>query len=264
MNLDKSLETAIKAAMAAGNVLKENYKETILSNTKESNRDVVTEVDKIAESSALEILRSFDSSISIISEEHGDIAGSSNLNWVVDALDGTVNYLHQVPFFSVSIALMQGTNPLIGVIYSPLFDDIYYGAENIGVFKNQKAIKVHDKSLADSLFTVSFSGKNYDPQRRNEEFILFAEVNDSTRGCLRTGSAALNLAYLAEGKFGGCWGKANKLWDISAGLAIAKLAGAQIFTQEVDSKKHLANYIVAPSQNFAFLQEKASKIFQIK
>ena len=150
---------------------------------------------------------------------------------------------------------------MIGVIYSPLFDEIYYGAENIGVFKNQKAIRVHDKKPSDSLFTVSFSGKNYDPQRRNEEFIMFAEINDSTRGCLRTGSAALNLAYMAEGKFGGCWGKANKLWDISAGLAIAKLAGAQIFTQEVDAKKHLANYIAAPQQNFDFLKDKATRVF---
>ena len=261
MSIDKSLEVAIKAAMAAGNILKENYKENISSNVKESNRDVVTEIDKVAEANVLEILKTFDSSISIISEEHGDTKGSSDLCWVVDALDGTVNYLHQVPFFCVSIALIKNNNPLIGVIYSPLFDEIYYGAENIGVFKNQKAIKVPDKSPSDSLFTVSFSGKNYDPQRRNEEFVLFAEVNDLTRGCLRTGSAALNLAYLAEGKFGGCWGKANKLWDISAGLIIAKLAGAKIYTQEVDSKKHLTNYIAAPNQNYEFLKEKASKIF---
>jgi len=261
MNIEKSLEVAIKAAMSAGKILNENYKETIQTNTKESNRDVVTEIDKIAESNALDILKSFDSKISIISEEHGDIGGSTDLCWVVDALDGTVNYLHQVPFFCVSIALIQKNNPVIGVIYSPLFDEIYYGAENIGVFKNQKKINVHDKQPTDSLFTVSFSGKNYDPQRRNEEFIMFAEINDSTRGCLRTGSAALNLAYLAEGKFGGCWGKANKLWDISAGLVIAKLAGAHIFTQEVDVKKHLANYIAAPQQNFEFLKNKATKIF---
>ena len=88
MNIDKSLEIAIKAAMSAGKVLKENYREQIQTDTKESNRDVVTEVDKIAEGNALEILKTFDSSISIISEEHGDTSGSSDLCWVVDALDG--------------------------------------------------------------------------------------------------------------------------------------------------------------------------------
>ena len=104
---------------------------------------------------------------------------------------------------------------------------------------------------------MSFSGKNYEPSGRQEEFLLFGRINDMSRGCLRTGSAALNLAYLAEGRFNGCWGKANKEWDISAGLLIAKLAGATVLTAECGLEQHLLHYLAAPPQNFIWLKQQA-------
>jgi fructose-1,6-bisphosphatase/inositol monophosphatase family enzyme len=90
-----------------------------------------------------------------------------------------------------------------------------------------------------------------------------AGVNDTTRGCLRTGSGAMNLAYLADGKFGGCWGHANKLWDVGAGLLLAELAGAKVSIREVDRSKHLVSYIAAVPSAWEFLYKKASKILEL-
>ena len=262
MNYEKLLEIAISAAMRAGTSLMDNYRQTIPIDTKESARDVATAVDRLAEQEVFAVLRGFDERLPILSEEHGMQGQDTGAgHWVVDALDGTVNYLQQVPFFCASIAYVVAGEPVVGVVYAPLVDDIYYGAKGVGVFKNQHKIKTPDRAPHESLFSVTFSGKSHDPAHRLDEFALFAEVNDQSRGCLRTGSAALNLAYLAEGRFNGCWGKANKEWDISAGLLLAQLAGAQVLLACKDANLHLFNYLAAPPRNFAWLQPRVQSLF---
>ena len=264
MSNEKLLEVAIAGAMRAGKSLLDNYRQTVPITTKESMRDLTTTVDFAAEQEVFKILKKYDNAIPILSEEHGFQGNYSSLGyWVVDALDGTVNYLNQVPFFSVSISFIKNGAPLVGVVYAPLVDDIYYGAEGVGAFKNQNKMQVNDYSPKESLFSASFSGKNYEPLGRQEEFLLFGRVNDQSRGCLRTGSAALNLAYLAEGRFNGCWGKANKKWDISAGLLLAKLAGANVHTVGCDPEQHLYHYLAAPPQNFIWLKQQIGSILAI-
>ncbi|MBL8429929.1 MAG: hypothetical protein JNJ95_08595 [Dechloromonas sp.] len=264
MNNEKLLEVAISAAVRAGACLMESYLQVIPVTRKESSRDVATPVDQTAEREVFALLRAYDDDISILSEEHG-FQGRDNGrgHWVVDALDGTVNYLHQVPFFSVSVAYVFEGVTQVGVVYAPLVDDIYYGARGIGAFKNQRSIASPDSSPRDSLFAATFSGKNYEPHQRQEEFALFSAVNDQSRGCLRTGSAALNLAYLAEGRFNGCWGKANKAWDISAGLLLAELAGADVLVVERDAQRHLLHYLAAPTQNFEWLKGQLTSLFSV-
>lgn len=265
MGNEKRLETAITAAMQAGRHLMAHYRETLAATTKESVRDLATTVDHGAESKVFSVLCAAEPGAAILSEEQGmQGADHGDGYWIVDALDGTVNYLHQVPFFSVSIAYIRGGQPVVGAVYAPLVDDIYYGAEGIGAFKNQRRLQTPDRSPSESLFAASFSGKNHDPARRHEEFALFAAVNDASRGCLRTGSAALNLAYLAEGRFNGCWGKSNKAWDISAGLLIARLAGASLLTVAGDANQHLSSYLAAPPLNHAWLEPQVAKIFSAR
>ena len=104
---------------------------------------------------------------------------------------------------------------------------------------------------------MAFSGKSHDPVKRSEEFKIFGEINDSSRGCLRTGSAALNLAFLSEGSFGGCWGKANKYWDIAAGLLIAELAGNTLKSKLISKEKQLYNYLICKK---SVLNELSSKL----
>jgi myo-inositol-1(or 4)-monophosphatase len=264
MDNEKILEVAISAAMRAGTCLMDNYRQIIPVVNKESPRDVATPIDRAAERVVFAVLRAFNPDIPVLSEEHGFQGRADGRGcWVVDALDGTVNYLHQVPFFSVSIAFVLEGVTQVGVVYAPLVDDIYYGARGIGVFKNQRKIVTPDPLPRDSLFAATFSGKSYEPHHRQEEFSVFSAVNDQSRGCLRTGSAALNLAYLAEGRFNGCWGKANKAWDIRAGLLLAELAGAAVLAVNRDTHRHLMHYLAAPAQNFVWLKSQLNSLFTV-
>lgn len=261
MNREGKLEVAIKAAVASGKLLLEYYSDTFGVSVKESLRDIVTEVDKMAQQRIVDILKNDDSAITISAEEQEQPSeGNAGVYWVVDALDGTVNYVNRIPFFAVSIAFIENFRPTIGVIYNPMSEDLYYGALDAGVFKNQKRMKVKDRPPQECLFSVAFSGKSYDVAARKDEFLLFAEVNDHSRGCLRTGSAAMNLAYLAEGRFSGCWGKANKFWDVAAGLLLAELAGAKVKSREVAKEKHLVTYLASVPSAWEFISQKA-KIF---
>jgi myo-inositol-1(or 4)-monophosphatase len=260
MNNSETLKVALKAAVEAGNTLIEHNKDNLKVSKKESLRDIVTEIDKIAEREIINVLKDFNSEITILTEESGISKGKKdNLTWVVDALDGTVNYVNNLQYYGVSIALLENNTPIVGVIFNPITEELYYGAEGIGVFKNQKQISVLNKPFEEGLFTVAFSGKNHDPVNRTEEFLKFGEVNDSSRGCLRTGSAAMNLAYLAEGKFSGCWGKANKNWDISAGILLAKLAGAKMIVSEKNEESNLVSYLAAVPNSWEILYQKIGK-----
>jgi len=258
MNRKKMLTIAMSAAVAAGNILNDHSNDFLKASSKESFRDIVTEVDKYAENEIIKILKMHDSSIPFLSEESRFIEGinEKDYQWIVDALDGTVNYVNHIPFYAVSIALMEKGRPVVGVIYNPMLGDLYYGAEGIGVYKNHAKIKIRDGKEEETLFAVAFSGKNYDPLKRSKEFLMFGKVNDSTRGCLRTGSAAMNLAYLTEGKFGGCWGKANKIWDVAAGILLAKLAGAVVEYKTINKEKNLISYIAVVPSALKFLKGK--------
>ena len=258
------IEAAIKAAISAGAILNDYYIKKVQVSNKESSRDIVSEIDTLVENKIIEILKRYDDSISIITEEQGPIyTKSKDTYWLVDPLDGMVNYVNHIPFFCVSIAYIEKGVIQAGAIYAPLFDDIYYGARSIGVFKNDKAIKIKESSMNESLFAVSFSGKNYDSKKRKDEFILFSKLNDISRGCLRTGSAALNLAYLAEGRFNGAWGKANKYWDIAAGLLIAELAGAKVVTKKMSKRRSLCSYIASVPSIHDNLHEQVKNVLEL-
>lgn len=257
MNREQVLEVAMSAAVAAGNLLLEHSNDFLKASPKESLRDIVTEVDKYAEKKIIEILKDYNSNSTILTEESGRISGKNEKNyWIIDALDGTVNYVNHIPFYAVSIAFIEGNSPTVGVVYNPMSSDLYYGAKGIGIYKNQTKIKSRDRIAEECLFAVAFSGKKYEPATRNEEFLTFEKVNDSTRGCLRTGSAAMNLSYLAEGKLGGCWGKANKIWDVAAGILLSKLSGAIVEYRYVSKEKNLVNYIATVPSAWNFIKEK--------
>jgi myo-inositol-1(or 4)-monophosphatase len=265
MDREAVLQTAIKAAVSAGGLLFEHYRDILNVSVKESLRDVVTEVDRMAEDRAITVLRAFDPSLSITTEEGGVMGnGQQEEGWVVDALDGTVNYVNRIPFYCASVAFVEGNSPTVGAIYNPMSEDLYYGAEGIGVFKNQARLLVHDCSPEECLFSVAFSGKRYGIEKRKEEFLLFGAINDASRGCIRTGSAAMNLAYLAEGKLGGCWGRANKHWDVAAGLLLARLAGARVAFRHIDRKNFLVSYLAAVPGAWEFIFNRSNILLDLE
>jgi len=258
---DKQLELAIRAAVGAGNLLVQSYDDRLNTDRKESLRDIVTDIDRLAERNIIQNLQ--DDGQNIISEESAStVLLSDEPHWIVDPLDGTVNFVNHIPFFAVSIAYVVQRKPVVGVVFNPLSNDLYYGAEGTGAFKNDAALRVVDKLPEESLFAVAFSGKNYAPSSRNEEFRLMGVVNDNTRGCLRTGSAAMNLAYLSEGRLSGCWAKANKIWDVAAGLLIAQLAGARVEFAQMKSDGNLVSYIAAVPSAWEFIKDIVQKVIQ--
>ncbi len=257
------MEVAISAAISAGRELIDRFGDQVSIIGKESARDIASEADFVAEDSAIELIHSHYPNARIFAEERGELGDCTAQDyWVIDALDGSVNYVHQIPLFSVSIAYFSQGQAQAGSVYVPLADDIYYAAKNLGAFKNKNKLQhVHDTPPVESLFSVSFSGKVFDKKLREQEFLAFGRVNDASCGCLRTGSAAINLVYLAEGKLNGCWGKAAKHWDIAAGLLIAQEAGAHVETNQASDDGRLLNYISASPLNFQFLSDHVRSSF---
>lgn len=239
------LEIAINTAVASGNLLINHYGKIHQTENKESLRDIVSEIDTISENKIISSLKKYDPSCSILTEEIGLIGPESDTKWIVDALDGTVNYIHNIPLFCVSIAYWVGDRPTIGVIYNPHSEEIFYAEKGIGCFVNKQRLYLEDCKLKNGLTAMAFSGKAYNPDMRKVEFEIFGQLNDLSQGCLRTGSAAMNLGYLSHGKFSLVIGKANKLWDVAAGLLIAEEAGAAVEFSITDDQKYLVDYIAS-------------------
>jgi myo-inositol-1(or 4)-monophosphatase len=260
-NLEGELQAALRAAVAAGAVLLSHYDESVVAAHKESLRDIVTNVDLEAERTVLDMLHDLAPEVPATAEESVRLDDESSARrWIVDALDGTVNYVNKVPFFCVSIGLVDSGEALVGVVHAPMADDLYYAARGLGVFKNQVRLAAPDQQPEEGLFAAAFAGKAFEPDRRGEEFLLLGKVNDESRGCLRTGSAAMNLAYVAEGRLAGCWGKANKLWDVAAGLLIAEMAGATVASTRVNQEPPLVSYIASAPSCAAYLRDRGKDV----
>ncbi len=241
------LKLALSAAVAAGGILQSYVDETGRSvvHRKESFRDIATEVDTYAEQKIINILNA-SSDIPVVAEESGmsrkvDLA--TGTYWIVDPLDGTVNYVSRIPFCAVSIAYVDEGKPVVGVVYNPFQNELYYGGDGLGVYKNHTRIASLNLPAGQVLCAGTFSGANHPD--RDAEFNAFQKINDATMGCLRTGSASLNLTYVAEGRLGGCFGRHTKWWDIAAGLVLARLAGADVVYTVADPLTHSVHYVVA-------------------
>ncbi len=263
------LETALSAALDAGNILMHHYEDKLLISTKESKRDIATDIDRLAENIIVEKIKQFDENAFVIAEEMNSEDLQSNIAkidldkcWIVDALDGTVNFISGIPFFSVTLAYIENGKTQLGVIYNPMQGDLYYASKNLGAFKNQAKLTIQDSLPKDSLFSAAFSGKDFSSALRAEEFNMFHKVNDSSRGCLRTGSASMNLALLSEGKIGGCWGRFGKIWDVAAGLLIAEESGAKVFIDKPIESKFLVNYIASTPSSFPYLDDQYRYFFE--
>ena len=202
MNNNKYLETAIKSAKIAG--------EEVLSLYKKIKKLILSEFPKH----------------SFLSEESGLYNKKSNYLWIIDPLDGTVNYTKGIKICSISISLKYKNNFVLGVIYNPFTNDIYYASKNNGAFLNGDKILVSkNKNLNDSLFIAAFSSEKEDNDLK--EYKKFRNINTNSLGVLRLGSAAYSLGLLSEGSIDGFWAKKAKIWDIAAGICIVEEAGGK-------------------------------------
>jgi myo-inositol-1(or 4)-monophosphatase len=189
--------------------------------------DLVTEVDHQSEEFLLGEIRKDFPDHHIFSEESGIIQGSDEHIWYVDPLDGTVNYAHHIPIFCVSIAYaFQGTLTL-GTVYDPMRDEMFLAERGKGSFLNERPLRVSNTTeMQRSLLVTGFPYNAWDtPQDNFDNFVRFGKIS---RGVRRLGSAALDLCYVAAGRFDGFWEMALNPWDVAAGGLIAEEAGARV------------------------------------
>lgn len=222
------LETALQAAQKAGNILMENYgklkKDQI--NIK-GLRDFVTEVDNLSEKEIIRIIKSKFPDHSILAEESGVTSQESPYQWILDPLDGTINYIHEFPMFAISIALEHKGEKKVGVIYDPLKKELFCAEKGKGAFLNEKKIHVtKTKTLNESIVATGFPFRIH--ERLDPYLDIFKLIFKDVTGIRRAGSAALDLAYTACGRLDGFWEMGLFPWDIAAGILIIEEAGGKV------------------------------------
>jgi myo-inositol-1(or 4)-monophosphatase len=189
--------------------------------------DFVTYVDKNSEKLIITRLSEIIPEAGFIAEEKTVTNKSDKYNWIVDPLDGTTNFIHGLPCYSVSIALMNETNVVIGVVYEVNLDECFYAWENSPAYMNGKEIKVSEKNkISDALLATGFP--YYDYSLLNNYLHLFKHFLKNSHGIRRLGSAAVDLAYVACGRFEGFFEYGLQSWDVAAGSFIIKQAGGKV------------------------------------
>ncbi len=193
--------------------------------------DLVTEADLASQRAIREhILGHFPDHGFLGEEEGSESITGAEYTWIVDPLDGTTNYVHQNPQFAVSIGLVRGTEVVAGAVFDPSADECFTAHRGSGAFLNGKSISVSRiESLSEALVAVSFSAK---VDANSPQIPVFLEIVTRAQAIRRTGSAALNLAGVACGRFDAYWAIDNKPWDVAAGLLLVEEAGGQNVTPE--------------------------------
>lgn len=218
------LNTAIKAARRAGQLVLRysNQLERIAIESKGRN-DFVTEVDRQVEQEIISILQGAYPDHGILAEESGRHQGNE-FEWIIDPLDGTTNYLHSYPQFSISIALRHKDKLTQAVVFDPMRDELFTASRGEGAQLNDRRIRVSKNSrLEHSLLGTGFPFKNLD---KLEIWIdTFRHLIKMTQGIRRAGSAALDLAYVASGRLDGFWELGLHPWDMAAGCLLIEEAG---------------------------------------
>jgi myo-inositol-1(or 4)-monophosphatase len=230
-DIQKFLEVATQAAQAGGEVLQSFWGK--LENVQEKTPgNLVTEADTGSEQVVLDILKAAFPEHRILAEESGASGEiSSSYVWAVDPLDGTTNYAHHFPVFSVSIGLLYEGQPIVGVVYNPITDELFSAGLGLGSFLTQKGqtqpIRVSKtRQVADSLLASGFA---YDRTKViDNNYAEFCHFTQVTQGVRRLGSAALDLAYVAAGRFDGYWERGLSPWDIVAGITLVREAGGLV------------------------------------
>lgn len=189
--------------------------------------DPVTEMDRASEEFLLQEIRRRWPGTAILAEESGSFEGDEDGHWYIDPLDGTVNYAHGIPIFSVSIAFAQRDTMQVGVVYDPMRDELFSAERGGGARLNAAQLHVSEASeLRRSLLVTGFPYDAWDTDQDN--FANFVRLGKLSQGVRRLGSAALDACYVAAGRFDGFWEMSLKPWDVAAGGLVAEEAGARV------------------------------------
>lgn len=221
------LELAIETALASGEILLQAQHQLSQIRSKSCDNDLVTEADIASEKQILGRLQAALPEHRFLAEESGEHAANSDYVWAIDPLDGTVNYAHQTPFFCVSIGLLHRGRPVLGVVHAPALRETYTALVGQGAFLNQQPMQVsRAETIRQSLLATGFPYRRAEMVDNNyKEFFHFANLCQDIR---RPGAAALDLAYVASGRFEGFWDHNLHPWDVVAGAALVLEAGGRV------------------------------------
>lgn len=215
-SLEEYLQTAELAARKAGSLLKDWTGK--LGVRQKAKADLVTEADLASQKAIREVLLTRYPEHGFLGEEGHAAHQDHEFVWVVDPLDGTTNYVHDCPFFSVSIALRKSRELLVGVVYDPIQDECFCAIHGYGAWLGDKRLHVSQiDSLSEALVVTSFPPG---VQRDHPQIECFLNILDKSQSLRRTGSAALNLVYVASGRFDAFWAPSMNAWDVAAGVLI--------------------------------------------
>jgi myo-inositol-1(or 4)-monophosphatase len=226
MDMDKIKHVGLAAAFESGRILLSKFG-NISSIEKKGRIDLVTDADTASEKAVIDIIHSSFPDHTILAEEEGFLKGDDRYRWIIDPLDGTTNFAHGLPIFSTSIAFAENGVIKFGVVNNPVMGELFTAVEGGGSYFNGKKISVSGKkTLTDCLLVTGFP-YNY-KETMDAIMTRFGRCLDATQGVRRLGSAAIDLCYVACGRFDGYWEQNLKPWDTAAGQLIAREAGATV------------------------------------
>ncbi|HEX2914789.1 MAG TPA: inositol monophosphatase family protein [Chloroflexia bacterium] len=239
---EEYLAVAQEAARAAGAIQVEGLSRDLRIATKSSPIDLVTEVDRHCESEIARIIAERFPEHRLLAEEGTTAGDHPEYLWIVDPLDGTTNYTHRYPFFSTSIALEHQGQLVAGVVYNPVSNEMFWATSGGGAFLNGAPIAVSNSpTLSKSLLCTGFPGDQAGNQR---VLASWEKISLRCQGIRRDGSAALDLCFVACGRFDGFWERLNP-WDMAAGALIVQEAGGKLTNFSGGSFDLFAREIVA-------------------
>lgn len=223
---EPTLAVLEQMARAAGEILRAGFGKVHQIDRK-GVIDLVTEVDRESEAYLLaEIEKNFPDS-QAVGEEGGRLSGSGDGKWYIDPIDGTTNYTHGLPIFAVSIAYEKASELKLGVVYNPMQEELYSAERERGAQLNGQVLQV--KTVADVADSLLVTGFPYDIRTNLDNNLAeYERFSKRSHGVRRLGAAALDLCYVAAGRFDGYWEKGVKAWDVAAGALIVQEAGGKV------------------------------------
>ncbi|MCX8164735.1 MAG: inositol monophosphatase [Aquificaceae bacterium] len=225
-NIELFLKVAKESAVLGGFVLKEFYKREDNTVMEKGDKDIYSLADKLSEERIREHIQKYLPDHRVVGEEDGGL-GDGEYVWYIDPLDGTKNYVAGFPIFGTSVGLLYKGFPVVGAVYTPLFDSLYWAVAGGGAFKNGKRIEVKQKNQLKECY-VSYGYPSRAKRSLDSYWSIFKEIFDKVGAMRRPGAAAVDLCLLAEGVFDGLLEFELNPWDVVAGALVAKEAGALV------------------------------------
>jgi myo-inositol-1(or 4)-monophosphatase len=225
--MNSYLEVALEAAREGGRILLSEFDRPVKISYK-GEVDIVTQADRRSEEAVVTLLRTHFPKHAIVAEEGGGHAAESPFRWIVDPLDGTTNYAHGYPCFAVSIGLEEAGELIVGVVFQPVTQEMFTAVKGEGAYLNQKPIHVSGVDrLATSLLCTGFPSAK---RSHSPNIHYYWDFNMRSHGVRRDGSAAMDLASVACGRFDGFWEFGLHPWDTAAGTLLVREAGGTVTT----------------------------------